>query len=85
MHKFRTVCVSSLLAVSVALLVSSCANTKISQSWVEPDNKRSYNDLLIIGVGESQQNRRAYESHFVEELRANGTEAEASYKLIPNS
>ena len=85
MHKFRTVFTTSLLAVSAALLVSSCANTKISQSWVEPDNKRSYNDLLIIGVGESQQNRRAYESHFVEELRATGTEAEASYKLIPNS
>ena len=85
MHKFRTVFTTPLLAVSVALLVSSCANTKISQSWVEPDNKRSYNDLLIIGVGESQQNRRAYESHFVEELRANGTEAEASYKLIPSS
>ena len=85
MYKFRAVFITPVLAVSVALLVSSCANTKISQSWVEPDNKRSYNDLLIIGVSESQQNRRAYESHLVEELRANGTEAEASYKLIPNS
>jgi len=85
MHKFRTIFITPLLAVSAVLLVSSCANTKISQSWVEPDNKRSYNDLLIIGVGESQQNRRAYESHFVEELRANGTEAEASYKLVPSS
>ena len=85
MHKFRTVFIRPLLAVSVALLLSSCANTKISQSWVEPDNKRSYNDLLIIGIAESQQNRRAFESHFVEELRANGTEAEASYKLIPGS
>lgn len=90
MPKFRTILSAPLLVVplsvvSVALFVSSCANTKISQSWVEPDNKRSYNDLLIIGVGESQQNRRAYESHFIEELRANGTEAEASYKLIPSS
>ena len=85
MHKFRAVFIKPLFVISAALLVSSCANTKISQSWVEPDNTRKYNDLLIIGVGESQQNRRAYESHFVEELRANGTEAEASYKLIPSS
>ena len=85
MHKFRAVFSKPLFIISAALLVSSCANTKISQSWVEPDNTRKYNDLLIIGVGESQQNRRAYESHFVEELRANGTEAEASYKLIPSS
>ena len=67
------------------IFLTACANTKISQSWVEPDNKRSYDDLLIIGIGESEQNRRAYESHFVESLRAVGTEAEASYKLIKSN
>ena len=68
-----------------ALLLVSCANTKISQSWVEPSNKKSYKDLLIIGIAESEQNRRAYESHFIEELRAHGIEAEASYKLIKSN
>ena len=28
-----------------AIFVTACANTKISQSWVEPDNKRSYTSL----------------------------------------
>lgn len=70
------------ITLATVLLVSSCANTKISQSWVEPDNIKSYNDLLIIGIAESEQNRRAYESYFVEELKAIGIEAEASYKLI---
>ena len=74
-----------ILLISTVFLLLSCANTKISQSWVEPDNKKSYNDLLIIGIGESEQNRRAYESHFVEALREVGTEAEASYKLIKSS
>jgi hypothetical protein len=69
----------------MAIFVTACANTKISQSWVEPDNKRAYGDILIIGIGESEQNRRAYESHFVESLRAVGTEAEASYKLIKSN
>ena len=69
----------------MAIFVTACANTKISQSWVEPDNKRSYGDILIIGIGESEQNRRAYESHFVESLRAVGTDAEASYKLIKSN
>ena len=68
-----------------AIFVTACANTKISQSWVEPDNKRSYDDILVIGIGESEQNRRAYESHFVEALREVGTEAEASYKLIKSN
>ncbi len=77
----KQLCKATVLCVT-AILLSSCANTKISQSWVEPDNKKSYNDLLIIGIAESEQNRRAYESHFVDELRAMGVEAEASYKLI---
>ncbi len=74
-----------ILLISTVSLLFSCANTKISQSWVEPDNKKSYSDFLIIGIGESQQTRRAYESYFVEELRANSTEAKASYKLIKSS
>ena len=79
-----TMCKNALLASSVFMLVS-CTNTKISQSWVEPGIKKSYNDLLIIGIAESEQNRRAYESYFVEALREKGTEAEASYKLIKSS
>ena len=75
----------SILLVSTVFLLFSCTNTKISQSWVEPDNKKTYSDLLIIGIGESQQTRRAYESYFVEELMVNGAEAEASYKLIKSS
>ena len=71
-----------MLLLGTAVMLASCANTKISQSWVEPDNKKSYNDILIIGIAESEQNRRAYESYFVEALREKGTEAEASYKLI---
>ncbi len=70
---------------ATAVLLASCANTKISQSWVEPDNKRSYDDFLVIGIGESEQNRRAYESHFVESIREAGAEAEASYKLIKSN
>lgn len=71
-----------MLLIGMAFLMSSCANTKISQSWVEPDNNKVYKDLMIIGIGESEQNRRAYESYFVEELRAKGLEAEPSYKLL---
>jgi len=70
------------LILGILLLISSCANTKISQSWVEPDNKVQYKNLLVIGVAESQQNRRAYESNFVESLNEMGIKAEASYKII---
>ena len=70
------------LFIVSGLLLISCANTKLSQSWVEPGNEKSFNDILIIGIGESQQNRRAYESYFVEELNTQGIESVASYKII---
>lgn len=71
-----------LLLMSNAILIASCTNTKISQSWVDPGINRSYAHLLIIGVSEVEQTRRAYEDHFVEELGVRGVDAEASYKLI---
>ena len=81
--KMKLVKTSAILGLFV--LVTSCANTKISQSWVEPDNKKSYNDLLIIGISESEQNRRAYESNFVEVLNSHGVEGEASYKILKSN
>ncbi len=74
-----------ILLSGVAFLLSACANTKISQSWVEPKHDKSYKDLLIIGIGESEQSRRAYESYFATELEERGIEAEASYTLIKSN
>jgi hypothetical protein len=73
------------LLCAVSVLLFSCASTKITQSWVEPDNKKSYSNFLIIGIGESEQTRRAYESYFVEALREKAIEAEASYRLIKSN
>lgn len=85
LSRFPTSFLKPVILVLTALFLSACANTKISQSWVEPDHKKVYNDLLIIGIGESEQNRRAYESHFVEELKSRGIEAEASYTILKNN
>ena len=82
MHLLNQSIVKTLLLSGVIFLLSSCANTKISQSWVEPNHKKSYNDLLIIGIGESEQSRRAYESYFADELQTHKIEALASYTLI---
>lgn len=73
------------LFTATVFLLTACASTKISQTWVEPEHKKVYRNLLIIGISESEHNRRAYESHFVEELKASGNQAIASYKLIKNN
>ena len=49
---------------------------------MDPTHKKIYKDLLIIGIAESEQNRRVYETHFVEVLKKHGIEAVPSYTLI---
>jgi hypothetical protein len=71
-----------ILIVGTLLFLVSCASTKISQSWVEPNNTKVYKNLLIIGISNSEQTRRAYESYFVDELKSRNIDAEASYRLI---
>jgi hypothetical protein len=85
MHLQNQLIGRTLVLSGVILLLSSCANTKISQSWVEPNHNKSYNDILIIGIGESEQSRRAYESYFADALRSNKIEALASYTLIKSN
>jgi len=85
MNPFKQHIYKVVLLSGVAFLLSSCANTKISQSWVEPNHTKSYNDLLIIGIAESEQSRRAYESYFITELEEHKIEAVASYTLIKSN
>lgn len=73
------------ILIATTFLLFSCANTKLTETWADPNYKKLYNNLLIIGIVESQQNRRVYESQFVEELKALGIAATASYTLIKSS
>jgi hypothetical protein len=64
------------------LLVTACSNTKLSQTWSDPDFKGSYQDIMVVGISDSEQLRRAYETYFADHLRERGVESIASYKLI---
>ena len=64
------------------LFISACSNTKLSQTWSDPDFSKSYNDIMIVGITESEQLRRAYETYFADHLRERDIESLASYKLI---
>ncbi len=37
------------------LFISACSNTKLSQTWSAPDFSKSYNDIMIVGITESEQ------------------------------
>ena len=64
------------------LVISGCTNTKLIQTWSDPHNKASYKDIMVVGISDSEQTRRAYESYFVASFQDKGIESLASYSLI---
>jgi len=64
------------------LAVSGCTNTKLIQTWSDPNNEASYKDIMVVGISDSEQTRRAYESFFVASLQDMGIESLASFTLI---
>lgn len=73
-----------LATVFSLIMITSCANTKITSVWM--DGKKagsSYNDFLVIGIAEEQHNRRLFEEHFSSQLKAAGVESEVSYAILP--
>lgn len=68
----------------VAALVASCVTTHLKDSWKDPQfSDAPFRKVLVIGVSRSDANRRLFEDGFVQALRTSGTEASASYSLLP--
>lgn len=74
--------VKKMIVLMLFTLIASCANTSITQKWVESDIKQTYKRPLIIGISDSQQTRRIFENHMVAELNKKKITATPSYTLI---
>ena len=80
--KFYKLALSGLFGL---LLVSGCAtNTKLTGTWSDPENKASYKNIMVVGVSNNEQKRRAYESFFVASFQDKGVASVASYTVIHN-
>ena len=64
------------------VLLSGCASTHITSVWIDPENTRIVDDLLIIGVSDSNHKRRIYEDAFVSEFEKQGVSVMPSYEVI---
>jgi len=74
--------VKSMVVLLLCLLMASCANTRLMQSWKEADLKQSYKHPMIIGISDSQQTRRIYENYLVAQLKKKKVTATPSHTLI---
>lgn len=67
-----------------ALLVTACASTQINSVWKDPSYQTRPAKVMVIGVAKNPLNRRLFEDEFVVQLKARGTEAIASYTVLPD-
>lgn len=67
-----------------AMLVTACATTQISSVWKDPSYQARPARIMVIGVAKNPLNRRLFEDEFVLQIKARGTEAIASYTILPD-
>jgi len=68
-----------------AMLVSACATTELTAVWKDPAYQTRPTRIMVIGVAKNPLNRRLFEDEFVQQLKARGTDAIASYTVLPDA
>jgi hypothetical protein len=81
LHYFRN---PLLYLIPLALLLPACASTKLTSVWKDPSYQSRPSKILVIGMARSPLNRRLFEDEFVRQLKSRGTDAIASYTVIPD-
>jgi hypothetical protein len=72
------------LLIFVAMLVTACASTQLTSVWKDPSYQTRPAKIMVVGVAKNPLNRRLFEDEFVQQLKSRGTDAIASYTVIPD-
>ena len=74
-----------LAEAAVGAALWGCApGAKVVKQWSDPARTGpAYRKVLVLGVWSGERSRKVFEDQFVKELKAGGTDAMASYLLIP--
>jgi hypothetical protein len=70
------------ILVTGAMLVTACASTQLTSVWKDPSYQARPAKIMVIGLAKKQEIRRLFEDEFVQQLKARGTEAIASYTVL---
>ena len=72
-----------ILLLALAFGAAGCSSSRIVNQWANPEyvSPRS-KKILVIGVSKQPSIRRTFEDEFVARLKAEGVEAEPSYRYI---
>ena len=66
------------------VLLAGCVATQVNAVWKDPSYTSRPARIMVIGVARNPLNRRIFEDEFVARLKAHGTDAIASYTVVPD-
>lgn len=70
----------------IAVLITGCATTtELKAVWKDPAYVGHPNKIMVIGVSKNVVHRRIFEDEFVRQLQAAGSNAIASYTVLPDA
>ena len=71
-------------ALLLVFLLNSCASSKITGEWKDPElSSKKYSKILVIGAAKQPDRRIFYEDEFVKQLNRQSVMAIASHTIIP--
>ncbi len=72
------------LLMLIAMLITACATTTLTSAWKDPSYQGQPRKIMVIGIAKKPVNKRIFEDEFVRQLKARGTNAVASYTVMPD-
>lgn len=69
----------------IAMLITACATTTLTSVWKDPKYQGQPRRIMVIGVAKKPVIKRIFEDEFVRQLKARGTDAFASYTVMPDA
>ena len=69
----------------VALLVTACTSTRLTSVWNDPNYHARPARFMVISIDNNPQTRRFFEDEFVDQIKAKGSDAVASYTVLSES
>ena len=70
--------------VLIAAMLSACSTTQIKSVWKDPSYLGRPQRIMVIAVAREPIYRRIFEDEFVQQLKARGADAIASYATLPD-
>lgn len=67
----------------LVVLTTGCSTINVKAAWKNPSYSGHPQKIMVIGISQSPILRRVFEDEFVRQIKAHGSDAIASYTVLP--